>query len=111
MLGMHPSTGMLATGFGSPLLPLLLLWLLLLCDARDAPPRRAPARHRLPDPAGRPAGPSPLAQEVGEQARLAGPLALNLIANYSLNIVSLSFVVSTRWAAMPAKLPAWPLPV
>lgn len=36
--------------------------------------------------------PGEFGQEVGEQARLAGPLALNLIANYSLNIVSLSFV-------------------
>lgn len=33
-----------------------------------------------------------MAQEIAEQSRLAGPLALNLIANYSLNIVSLSFV-------------------
>ncbi len=65
---------------------------LLLCH-RPLPVPSPPA-HRQPNPRGRPAGPSPLAQEIGEQARLAGPLALNLIANYSLNIVSLSFVVS-----------------
>lgn len=39
-----------------------------------------------------PAPRSPLRQEIAEQSKLAAPLAVNLIANYSLSIVSLSFV-------------------
>lgn len=39
-----------------------------------------------------PAPRSPLRQEIAEQSKLAAPLAINLIANYSLSIISLSFV-------------------
>ncbi|PSC71055.1 MATE efflux family isoform A [Micractinium conductrix] len=66
----------------------------------------------------RPPPPATLSQELTEQAHLAGPLALNLIANYSLNIVSLSFVgklgdtsqlaaaaLGTSLSAMSGKIP------
>ena len=39
-----------------------------------------------------PAPRSPRRQESAEQSKLAAPLAINLIANYSLSIISLSFV-------------------
>ncbi|KAI7842583.1 hypothetical protein COHA_003687 [Chlorella ohadii] len=52
-------------------------------------PQAAQAPEPLPGP---PAPRSLLRQEIAEQSKLAAPLAVNLIANYSLSIVSLSFV-------------------
>ncbi len=59
-----------------------------LCDSspRASLPMLTPGCFRPPAPR------SPLRQEIAEQSKLAAPLAVNLIANYSLSIVSLSFV-------------------
>lgn len=63
--------------------------LILLCNSTLVTPHHAvltPGYFRPPAPR------SPLRQEIAEQSKLAAPLAVNLIANYSLSIVSLSFV-------------------
>lgn len=63
---------------------------------RGAHPPRPPHRH----PSRRPPPPATLSQELTEQAHLAGPLALNLIANYR-RVPRLAALVVMVWRVLP----------